>query len=307
MNKPRILVTTQMMIHNQPRFLKWLNDEGFEVDFVMNKQFLSERECLKLPIIYDGWIAGDDQITKPVINHLNPKLRIISKWGTGIDSIDLNYCKSKGILVKNSPGAFADAVGEIAVAYVLALSRGIVKTHINVLNRQWPKTQYKTLTKSKIGIVGMGHIGKATAKRLECFVDSIYYSDPKVLIDKYIKMNLDMLMSKSDFIILTCDLNESTYHLINFNNISLLKKNAFLINVSRGHVVDEQALIKAIKENKMAGAALDVFEKEPIESDSDFLGLENVILGSHNANNTTESVEFVNKNTIKHLVNFFNF
>lgn len=291
-----------MMIHDQPRFSRWLSDLGFDVDFVMNDQFLTESQCLKLSPIYDGWIAGDDEITADVINHLKKKLKIISKWGTGINSIDMSYCKKQGIEVRNTPKAFSDAVGEMVVAYLLALTRGVVETHQKVKQGKWPKKQYKTLKNLKVGFVGMGSIGRDAAKRLKKLGCKIFYSDPKIKVKYYQKRNIKNLFKQVDAIIITANLNLSTYKLINKKLFDLIKSEIFLINVSRGMIIDESCMIQAIKEKKIIGAALDVFEIEPINKDNKLLKFENVILGSHNANNIFENVEYVHKNTIETLV-----
>lgn len=304
MSQFKILVTTQMMIHDQPRFTNWLEDLNFDVDFVMNDQFLNEKECLNLPPIYDGWIAGDDQISSKVIDHLCPKLKIISKWGTGTDSIDKKYTEEKKVIVKNSPGAFKDAVSEIAIAYLLSLSRGLFDTHHKVIDGSWPKVKYTELVDSNIGIVGLGAIGEGVAKRLENFGSNIFYCDPVVKNKLYKKVSFENILNISDYVIFTCDLNESTFHMLNMKNIKNLKKGSFIINVGRGPVLSEEALIYGLDSGLIAGAGLDVFEVEPLKFNNK-LKKYNVIFGSHNANNTTIAVENVHKNTINNLVNFF--
>lgn len=300
----KILVTTQMMIHDQDRFQDWLIDLGYEVDFVMNEQFLSESECLELEPIYTGWIAGDDEVTSVVIDHLCPQLKIISKWGTGLDSIDISYAKVKGLTIKNSPGAFKDAVGELAVGYLLALTRGIVKTHVSVMSESWPKQQYRTLVGMKVGLVGLGAIGLGVAQRLSALGCEIVYCDPRVNSSVYKKIGLDELCSHCEALVLTCNLNATTHHLVNKEFLSKSKKGLFVINVGRGALIDEAALLCALESNDIGGAALDVYEAEPLPKKSKIRSFDNVILGSHNANNTVCAVEFVHKNTISQLDNF---
>ena len=306
MSKPKILITTQMMIHEQPRFSKWLIDLGYDPEFKMNAQFLCEEDCLKLLPIYDGWIAGDDQITESVIKHLTPKLKIISKWGTGIDSINMLACKNNNIQVKNSPGAFADAVGEMAVAYLLSMTRGILDTNNKVRAGEWPKKQYKTLVGMNIGFLGLGAIGQAAALRLENFRSKIYYSDPNVNINKYSKVSIQELFSIADALIISASLNPSTKKLINDETLDLLKKEIFLVNVGRGSILDEKSLLKAIDRKKIISAALDVYEQEPLLQNNNLLKKDNIIFGSHNANNTFDAVEAVHLNTINQIHLFFN-
>jgi len=305
MSQIRILVTTQMMIHNQPRFLKWLSDYGFNVDFVMNDQFLNEKECLNLLPIYDGWIAGDDQITSKVINHLTPRLKIISKWGSGIDSIDIKYAQTNNVVIKNSPGAFKNAVSEIAVGYLLLLSRGILDTHNQVINGIWPKKQYNELVEANIGIIGLGSIGASVAEKLVSFGSKIYYYDPFVNMKKFIKKDFNEILKISDFLIFTCGLNNSTKYMLNKKNIGLIKQGSYVINVGRGPVIEEDALIIGLEQKKILGAALDVYEKEPLSQASKLKNY-NVVLGSHNANNTSKAVESVHKMTVENLTSFFN-
>lgn len=300
--KKHVLISTQMMIHDQQRFRNWLQAEGITADFIMNDQFLSECECLELPAIYDGWISGDDEITKNVIDHLIPKLKIISKWGSGIDTIDKAYAIRSGVKITNSPGAFSDAVGELAVGYLLSLTRGIIETHQSVISGGWPKKTYKTLVGMDVGFVGMGAIGQGAAKRLKGFGCKISYSDPIISNLKYQKKELEALFSQSEAIIITSDLNPSTYHLVNSNLLNKCKKNTFIINVSRGQIINETDLISSLNNGQVGGVALDVFEKEPINLENEILKMPNVILGSHNANNTLDAVEKVHELTIRNLI-----
>lgn len=302
--KHKIIVSTQMMIHNQKLFRSLLEEKDFDVDFIMNTQFLDEADCLNIPPHYDGWIAGDDMITAQVIDHHKDRLKVISKWGTGIDSIDKDYAEKNGIKVKNSPGAFPNAVGEMAVAYLLSLTRGIVETDRKVREGQWPKKQYKNLTGMQVGLIGMGAIGQGVARRLEALGCIISYSDPVIELACYHKKSQKDLFVESDTIIVTCNLNPSTYHLVNKDMFSLSKKGIYLINVARGPVVIQSDLIEALETGKVIGAALDVFEDEPLSMDNPLRKFDNVILGSHNANNTQDAVEFVHKNTIDNLVKY---
>lgn len=297
-----VLITTQMMIHDQERFSTWLNKLGCNAHFVMNDQFLSESQCLELTDCYDGWIAGDDQITSAVIDHLNPKLKVISKWGSGIDSIDLDYAKLVDLTVVNSPGAFQDSVGEMAVGYLLALTRGLVHTHTEVLNFRWPKVRYRTLVGMKIGIVGFGAIGRGVASRLKSLGCDISYSDPNVDDINYTKQDLIDLVASNEAIIITCALNESTRSLFDSQMFDKMSENSYLINVSRGPIVNESALLLFLRKGKFAGVALDVYEVEPLALSNQLREFGNIIFGSHNANNTIDAVEFVHKNTIDELI-----
>lgn len=306
MLKKKILVTTQMMINDESRFRSWLDRLGYESEFVRNEQFLNEDQCLKLQPVYDGWIAGDDEITSKVIKHLLPKLKIISKWGTGIDSIDIDYANKSQVAICNTPGAFGDAVGEMAVAYLLALTRGIVSTHLDVSNGGWPKIRRSTLIGMNVGVIGLGAIGLGAADRLKALGCKVFYTDPSVDSSKYDKVSLNSLFQKCDAVIITCNLNSSTLKLVDKELLKNAKQGLLLVNVARGPIVDEGALISALFSGHLSGAALDVFEYEPISQSNKLRKHPNVILGSHNANNTKDAVEYVHQNTIQNLEVFFN-
>jgi len=178
-------------------------------------------------------------------------------------------------------------------------------THHKVINGYWPKIQYTELVDSNVGIIGLGAIGEGVAKRLENFRSNIFYSDPVVKNKSYKKVSFEKILTISDYLIFTCDLNSSTFHMLNMKNINNLKKGSFIINVGRGSIISEEALIYGFDAGLIAGAGLDVFEIEPL-SFNNKLKKYNVIFGSHNANNTRIAVENVHKNTINNLCNFFN-
>lgn len=297
----KILVSTQMMIHDQDRFEDLLKSNGFDPDFIVSDQFLSEKACLELDPIYWGWIAGDDQVTKRVLSHLSKNLKIISKWGTGIDSIDIEAAQKLDIEVKNSPGAFQDAVGEQAVAYTLALTRGLFETHEAVKNFYWPKNQYKEISDYKIGIIGFGAIGRGVASKLDSFNANIYFYDPYVKNNNHKSLTLEELQVSCDIFIVTASLNKSTRNLIGKSFFESIKPGSFLVNVSRGQLIDEAELTKALQKNIIRGAALDVYNTEPLDRDSSLRNFKNIIYGSHNANNTSAAVENVHNNTINNL------
>lgn len=298
----KVIVSTQMMLADRARFELALRKRGCVATFLGSDQALSEDELLELAPDYDGWIAGDDAITRSVLSRLVPKLRVISKWGSGIDSIDLKAASELGVAVYNSPGAFAEPVGEMALGYTLALTRGIVTTHMAVLTGGWPKVQTQTLGELHVGVVGLGAIGLSVATKLRALGSSVSYSDPNVSNPDFPRQSLNDLVAKSDVTIITCDLNEKTFHLIDSALIHSFKSGAFLVNVSRGPIIEEAALLMGLSSGRFGGVALDVFETEPLPRCSDLLAYDNVILGSHNANNTQAVVEAVHARTIENLV-----
>lgn len=297
-----ILITTQMMIKDEARWRLVFEKKGVSVDFVPSKQFLTEQECLALPAKYTGWIAGDDEITAAVLDRLAPTLRVISKWGAGIDSIDKEHADVIGVKVLNSPGAFATPVSELAVGYILGLTREIVATDQAVRAGEWPKNQCRALDELSVGILGFGAIGKAIGRRLKPFGCSITFSDPFVeeSSGEFMKLEIEQLFRESNVIVVACPLTKRTRQLVDLSLLKLMPRPSYLVNISRGAIVNERDLIWALENQVLRAAALDVYEVEPLSPESD-LRNNNVIFGSHNANNTYAIVEAVHNNTVDNL------
>lgn len=298
-----VLITTQMMLKDKERWSRLLASVGVNVDFYDSEQRLNESDCMALPVKYSGWIAGDDEITAPVLDRLAPTLSVISKWGAGIDSIDKAYAESIGVKVMNTPGAFATAVSEIAVGYVLTLTREILTTHSQVTSGNWPKTQHKALDELAIGILGYGAIGSAVGARLKPFGCQIAFADPYVDEDLSTpqKVATSQLFNISNIVIVTCPLTANTVGSVGASLLRSMPRPSYLVNVSRGPIVNESDLVDALADNTLSGAALDVYETEPLPLSSSLRSL-NVVLGSHNANNTQRTVELVHESTIRNLL-----
>lgn len=304
----RVLLTNLMMIKERDRFDKLLRERGFEPVWAEVDQFLDEAACLQAVGAVDGWLAGDDQITRAVLEAALPRLKVIAKWGTGIDSIDLNAARDLGVPVYNAPGAFAGAVAEVAIGYVLSLARHIVATDRAVRAGEWPKWQGRELAGSTMGIVGYGAIGQRIGELAAAFGMDILFHDPYLETAPTLgsSVALDELASKADFVCLACSLSTNNRHLVNEQFLARMKQSAFLINVARGTLVDEGALLKALKAGQLAGCALDVFEHEPLALNHELKSAPNVILGSHNANNSQQAVETVHGITLANLEKVLN-
>ncbi|WP_100912585.1 phosphoglycerate dehydrogenase [Pseudoalteromonas spongiae] len=302
----RVLVTNIMMLNEQERFSKEITSLGYEPVFMHTEQFFTESELLDIVGDYDGWLAGDDQITEQVLKKALPRLKVISKWGTGIDSIDLNAAKELGIPVLNSPGAFKDAVSEVAIAYMLNLSRHVVSIDRSIRQGSWPKPAGVGLVNRKLGIIGFGAIGQGVAERaLGLKMDVVAYdSQIQESLADYPQVNMlpfDDVIAQSDVVCLCCNMSPENVHMINEQVIEKMKDGACIINVARGPLIDESALIAALESKKLSSAGLDVFETEPLPVNSKLFSFDNVILGSHNANNLVSATEYVHSNTLKNL------
>jgi D-3-phosphoglycerate dehydrogenase len=300
----KVLVTWRLMIDyiKKNKILKKYPHIKF--DLYSKKQSLNEKQILKKILPYEGLICGDDEINKKVLDYAK-KLKVISKWGTGIDSIDKNYCKVKKIKLFNTPGAFTNSVVQLAMSLMFAASRDIVNTDSQIRRGVWPKTT-GTLIKGKVlGIVGLGKIGKLLAKLCHQIGMKIIYYDIKKnhpTNKNFKKLNKQSLLRKSDYIVICCDLNNSSKNLISLKDFKIMKKSAAIINVARGPIINEKDLIKALKKKFISFAGLDVFLNEPIRKNHELVKMKNCILSSHNAFNCIEEVNFVNKNTLNNLI-----
>jgi D-3-phosphoglycerate dehydrogenase len=285
--------------------------EKYGIDLIVPaevRERMEEADLLNYAGKFDGAICGDDRYTARVLEASAPRLKVISKWGTGVDSIDAEACSRLGIRLCRTPNAFTDPVADSTLGYVLAFARGLPRMDRELKAGEWRKLPGRALNECTLGVIGVGNIGKAVTLRARAFGmqvlgNDIIEIDPAFVAATGIKMtNLEELLSKSHFVSLHCDLNPGTHHLINAKTLALMRYGAVLINTARGPLVDEPALIAPLEKGRLAGAALDVFEHEPLPADSPLLKLDNVMLASHNSNSSPAAWERVHWNTIKNLV-----
>ncbi len=305
---PTILYSAPYMIPLLPRYRPFL--EGLNMQLIVPEvhERLGEEQLLSYAGQFDGTICGDDHYTARVLEACAPRLKVISKWGTGIDSINREAAEKLGIQVRNTPNAFTLPVADTVLGYMLTFARRFPWMDRAVKAGVWEKIPGRSLSECTLGVVGVGKIGKAVIRRARGFGmtllgNDIIPIDPVFLAKNRVEMtSLEDLLARSDFISLNCDLNPTSLHLMNAAVLAHLKPSAILINTSRGPVVDEPALISALQAGQLAGAALDVFEVEPLPADSPLTRLDNVLLGSHNANSSPKAWERVHQNTIDNLL-----
>jgi D-3-phosphoglycerate dehydrogenase len=306
--KPTVLLSAPYMIPFKERFVPVLESFGMEVIIPEVHERLSEEEILKFAGAIDGAICGDDRYTQRVIDACRPRLKVISKWGTGIDSIDKIYANSVGVMVGNTPNAFTLPVSDSVLGYILTFARRFPWMDTAMKSGEWNKIPGRSLSESSLGVIGVGNVGKAVIRRAKVFGMQLLGNDirdiePDFILEQGLKMvSLEELLSNSDFVSLNCDLNPSSYHLINAETLQYVKKESVLINTARGPVVDEKALIATLQSGNLAGAALDVFEVEPLPLNSPLLTMQNVLLAPHNSNSSPQAWERVHWNTIKNLL-----
>lgn len=257
-------------------------------------------------------IAGDDVVDRSVLETGKAGgLRAVIKWGIGVDSIDLFAAKELGIPIYNTPGVFSDEVADVAAGYVVMLARGLHLMDTSVRNGGWRKVEGLSLRGRTAGIIGLGGIGRATAHRLAAFGMRVIGYDPLAIEPALLvsvglqQLSLDDVLGASDFLVLTCALTPASRQLLSADAFSRMKPDVRIVNVSRGPVIDELALTEALTSGAVAGAALDVFEVEPLPVDSPLRGFEQVIFGTHNGSNTADAVDRVNRLTIDLALDLF--
>jgi D-3-phosphoglycerate dehydrogenase len=289
------------------RYRSELEAADCEVFVPLVHERLEAEDLMKYVGDVHGIICGDDRITAQVLDAA-PKLRVISKWGTGIDSIDSAAAKERGVHICNTPNAFSEPVADTAIGYMLQFARRLDQCTTEMREGIWNKPHLVSLGECTIGIVGVGNCGSALARRLMAFGSRILGHDTRAIPTDVTSatglesVSLEYLLQESDFVSLHTDLNPTSHHLIGEAQFKLMKPTSYLINTARGPVIDEAALIAALRAGLIAGAALDVFEDEPLPTNSPFRAMSNVQLAPHTANNSPRAAERVHVNTIRNLL-----
>ena len=303
-----VLLTAPYMLPFVDRFKPVFEQYDIQLIVPDVKERMEETDLLKYAGQFDGAICGDDRYTARVIEACAPRLKVISKWGTGIDSIDASACSRYKITIGRTLNAFTLPVADSVLGYILAFARHQPWMDRKMKNGKWEKISGTSLSECTLGVIGLGNIGKAVTRRACAFGMKVYGTDIikidlSFIAETGIEMiDLQSLLANSDFVSINCDLNPTSHHLMNSDIFALMKPNAIIINTARGPIVDEKALIAALQNGQIAGAALDVFEHEPLPLDSPLLKMDNVMLAPHNSNSSPDAWERVHWNTIKNLV-----
>lgn len=254
----------------------------------------------------DGYIAGLDYITETALKNAPDSLKVISRYGAGVDRVDMAAAKEKGITVTNTPGTNSVAVSELAFGLMLCAARKIPKLNSAVRAGEWPRSQGIELCGKILGIVGLGAIGKNLATRAIAFGMKVLAFDP-YFDEKFAEQNgifktePDELLKNSDFVSLHLPLNEKTRHFISAEVIANMKKGAIIINTARGGLIDETAAAAALNSGQLGGLGLDAFEQEP-PTDSPLFGFDNVIMTPHTGAHTAEAVSGMGEMAVDNLI-----
>lgn len=304
---PTVLFTAPYMIPMLERFKPRFQKRGIDLIVPQVMERLDEDALMHYAGQFDGTICGDDRYTRRVLEACAPRLKVISKWGTGVDSIDAEACAQLGIRLYRTPNAFTMGVADTVLGYMLAFARRLPWMDRELKSGKWSKLPGRALHECVLGVVGVGNIGKAVTRRARAFDMRVLGNDIVEIDSSFIEetgiemMGLQPLLAQSDFVSLNCDLNPTSRHLMRSETLAAMKPGAVLINSARGPIVDQAALAEALRSGRLAGAALDVFEDEPLPADSPLLKMDNVMLAPHNANSSPAAWEHVHWNTIRNL------
>lgn len=301
-------MTAPYMIPFLDRFRPVFAKYGIDLIVPAVEERMEEQDLLEYAGKFDGAICGDDRYTARVLEACSPRLKVVSKWGTGVDSIDAESCSRLNIILSRTPNAFTTPVADTVLGYMLAFARRGPWMDAAMKRGEWEKIPGKTLSECTLGVIGLGNIGKAVTRRAKAFgmkvlgtdivdIDHVFVGESGIEMT-----DLHSLLSSSDFVSVNCDLNPTSYHLIHAATLAKMKPSAILINTARGPIVEETALVAALQSGQIGGAALDVFEFEPLPKDSPLLKMDQVMLAPHNSNSSPTAWERIHWNTIKNLL-----
>jgi len=290
-------------VGNEP--VELLLQNGYEVINNPYGRKLTEDEVIELAADCIGIVAGVEPLTARVMDAL-PKLKCISRVGIGMDSVDLKYAAEKGIIVTNTPDGPTRAVAELTLAMTLSLLRKIPQAHADLKNKVWKKQVGNLFLNKVVGVVGLGRIGKLVSQLFRGIGNPVIgydpYADAAWATDNGVELvDFDTLLTKADVVTVHVPGNEDGSAVIGTKEIDLMKTGAFLVNISRGGIVDEEALYNALAANKLTGAAIDVFSSEPYSGP--LCDLDNVVLTPHLGSYAEEGKLLMEIDAVKNLIN----
>ena len=288
----KVFVSSKSFGKTNPDAVAFLESHGFEIRRCSNIN-PTEEDIIKEIDDAEVLIVGNDPVGASVFD-ADKKLRLVVMNGTGVDAIDVKEATKRGILIANAPGANRNAVAEMAVCLMLTLGRRIDTYEACLKAGKWERQPGHEISGSVLGILGLGNIGKRVVELLSGFDIRVVAYDPFPDMDWVekasvkLEKNANEVFATADYLVLTLPLNEQTYHIVNKETLSLMKKSSYVVNVARGGLVDEQALYDALSSKRIAGAALDTFDEEPLPQDSLLRKLD-IVLTPHLAATSIET------------------
>ena len=306
---PSVMIFIQFLQDPNGPHVKLLREAGLEVRFPPRPDITDEEENIRVLQGISATIAGGEPYSRRVMAGL-PDLRVISRWGVGVDRVDLAAATDSNAVVTITPSANHEAVAEHAVALLLAVSRFLAQRNDEIHRGLWERRCSLPLREKTLGLVGLGRIGRSVAVRAEAFRMRLLaheaFPDREFAQRHGIELvDLDTLLARSDYVTLHVPLTEETRGLINRRTLSRMKPGALLVNTSRGGLVVEEDLVDALKSGHLGGAGLDVFVQEPIQPDHPLLELDNVLVSDHTAGIDTRSVEAMAVEAARNIVELY--
>lgn len=304
----RILLTTCSFQDTPGPHHEFLESQGYEI--VRERGPLTEERMLDLAGEFDGFLCGDDAITRAVIEKSLPRLRVLAKYGIGLDKIDIPATKELGVPVMFTPGVNHTTVAEHTFCLMLALYRNLIETVDATRKGEWKRLTGHELWRKKIGLVGLGRIGQEMVKRARGFDMEVHgYGNfwPEEFCAEHGVTrhdSLDSLFSTCDIISPHTKLTAETHHMINAERIAMMPADAIVVNTGRGELADTDAVLAALESGKLAGYATDVMEEEPPPADHPLLSHPKAIVTAHIGSRTFESVPRQAMKAVTNLVNF---
>lgn len=308
--KTRILLTTTSYQDTPGPHHELLESEGFEI--IRERGPLPESAMLDLVGELDGFLCGDDAITEAVIEKSLPRLRVISKYGIGLDKIDLDYASSQKIPVLNTPGVNHTTVAEHTFGLLICIEKRLIDVCGAARNGEWKRITGHEIMGKTMGIIGLGRIGKEVASRARAFGMPVVAFDPywdDAFADQHDVSkcgSMDEVLKTADVISLHCFLDDNTREMINAQTISEMRDGAIVLNCARGELVNTADMVEALNSEKIGGYGTDVLDEEPPPSDHPLLTAKNCVVSSHIGSRTYESVERQAMRATNNLINFLN-
>jgi glyoxylate reductase len=293
--KPLVIVTRRL-----PEVIETRMMELFDTRLAENDDASSKAELIEAVETAEVLVPTvTDRLDDSVLAHANPELRLIANYGTGVDHIDVEAAYARGITVTNTPGVLTEDTADMTMGLILAVSRRLVEGERLARSGEWsgwsPTSMLgHRITGKRLGILGMGRIGSAVARRAHGFGLAVHYHNRRRLpeereteLEATYWESLDQMLARMDIISINCPHTPATFHLLSARRLKLLRPEAIIVNTSRGEVIDETALTRMLRAKEIAGAGLDVFEHEP-EINPRLRGLDNVVLLPHMGSATIE-------------------
>ncbi len=306
----RVLVTCPPMLGMIEEFIPMAAADGMELVPAEVTQTLTEGELIARIGEYDGWIIGDDPASRAVVEAGRAgRLRAAVKWGVGVDNVDFDAFREFGVPVTNTPLMFGAEVADVAVAYVVGLARQLFFIDREVrAHGAWPKPTGVSLSGKNVGLIGLGDTGCSIAERLMAMEMTITGYDPAVADDAQVpsirRAEWPHELPNMDFLVFACALTPVSRGMLDADALSSCRRGVFVVNVSRGPIIDESALAEALESGRVRGAALEVFEEEPLPALSPLRDFPQCVFGTHNGSNTEEAVRRASADALGNLRSF---